>query len=279
MAFWPHYQKGDPPPRSARRENGISDLLNGVGMLSGGGIRRTAGAETVIPVYNISAAPRCGLMVPVFDRPEIGGATAVRPWLKGDSMYLWLPEELKSGQIGAAVAQGRITVPISGEPSAFAVPGDDGKSFKFADSGLPVLGILQSDGRSRAVLLLGQAATSGYTGYFAVVPAEDAADGTKQIKIIDNANPDAGIAGYTDLNDDPVPAVTLAAHSGRLFLFATWQEEANEYKITFGFSSSPEKSGFMYIQLADLVSIDNRFSIYQRWRRNETACFGERYWI
>lgn len=118
-----------------------------------------------------------------------------------------------------------------------------------------------------------------YSGYFAVIPAEDAADGTKQIKIIDNANPDAGIAGYTDLSDDPVPAVTLAAHSGRLFLFASWQEEANEYQITFGFSSSPEKSGFMYIELASLTSIDNRFSIYQRWRRNETACFGERYWI
>lgn len=279
MAFWPHYQKGDPPPRSARRENGISDLLNGVGMLSGGGIRRTAGAETVIPVYNDTSNSLYGLVTPVFEQQEIGGATAVRPWTQEDPVYFWLPEKLASKRIGSAVVQGRITVPVSGEPSAFATPGDDGKSFKFSDSGLPVLGILQSDGRSRAVLLLGQAATSGYTGYFAVVPAEDAADGTKQIKIIDNANPDAGIAGYTDLNDDPVPAVTLAAHSGRLFLFATWQEEANEYKITFGFSSSPEKSGFMYIQLADLVSIDNRFSIYQRWRRNETACFGERYWI
>ena len=115
----------------------------------------------------------------------------------------------------------------------------------------------------------------GYTGYFAVIPAEDAADGTKQIQIIDNANPDAGIAGYTDLSDDPVPATVLPLQAGHVFIEAAYSE-TDGFSVSFGIAATSAKMPKVSYELATILT-DN--TIIQRWCRNEPIYFGERFFV
>ena len=114
--------------------------------------------------------------------------------------------------------------------------------------------------------------SSGYTGYFAVISAEDAADGTKQIKVLDNADPDAGIAGYTDLSDDPVPATVLPLQAGHLYLKAAYSE-TDGFSVGFGIAATLPKVSY------ELATILTDGTIIQRWCRNEPIYFGERFFV
>lgn len=114
--------------------------------------------------------------------------------------------------------------------------------------------------------------SKGYSGYFAVIPAEDAADGTKQIKIIDNANPDAGIAGYTDLSKDPIPVTIIPLKYGHLFIEASYSE-TDGFSVSFGIAATLPKVSY------ELATILTDGTIIQRWCRNEPIYFGERFFV
>ena len=285
---------GQPIPRSQSRENTIIDAVNRLNAapLNPGSFPGLNSAATgVVWVKN-----QCGkdlkpgaavflenMLTTDADAVATGKAVYKASFAKSDlsvpAVLLW---PVKKDETAPAAVSGLVF--LSGLPDdydgtqPFVEIQQDG-ALKTGESGdIRLTGGIAagSDHSASAVALLGAsapaAAAEAYTGYFAVIPAEDAADGTKQIKVLDNANPTSGIAGYTDLSDDPVPATVLPLQAGHLYLKAAYSE-TDGFSVGFGIAATLPKVSY------ELATILTDGTIIQRWCRNEPIYFGERFFV
>ena len=114
-----------------------------------------------------------------------------------------------------------------------------------------------------------------YFGYFAVVPVDGTEEGARQLKIIDSTRPDSGIAGFTDLSTDSVPATFLPFPSGSasVYLVAKWTGEAYELEITTSLPTSGSEWGYF-----ELARIENG-KVYQVYTDGGRIMFSERFFV
>ena len=120
---------------------------------------------------------------------------------------------------------------------------------------------------------VGGGASSKYAGYFTVVdvPKIDGSPPT-QIKIIDGANTESGIAGYADIAPSGIASALVAKAEGRVFLSATYS--GGVYSFAFSISTAYPEGAYY-----ELASISSDGVITQRYLDGGMIYFGERFFI
>ncbi|MGE4300807.1 MAG: hypothetical protein AB7F40_04300 [Victivallaceae bacterium] len=208
MAFFPHVTPSDQFAPSAMLSNAVRDIVNELGGMSGGAVRRGSPGVVRWPVYNPGETTlAAGASVQVIDGALCDDAIPVALAVTGAEIWAILTAPLAAGEIGDAIFVGATIVSVTGTHNSYVVPNGYG-GYTYSSSGLARVVFYTS---SNALVVLGGTGGGSFAGFFAV--AVDSAAATLAVKVVDGTGVlGTGYCGLFVSGTDTmlVPAASLA---------------------------------------------------------------------